>query len=58
MDQRFEVRLETLREVIEAMGGELLVTARFPDAEYPIGPFNPIRYPDPPDEDFIARPLY
>ena len=34
MEGSFDPRVSTLREVVEAMGGELHVTARFPDAEY------------------------
>lgn len=40
MERRLDMRLSTLREVIEAMGGELRVTAHFPDAEYRIDPFD------------------
>lgn len=34
LEGRSDVRLSTLRAVVEAMGGELDVRARFPDAEY------------------------
>jgi hypothetical protein len=34
MEGSFDPRVSTLRDVVEAMGGELRVTARFPDAEY------------------------
>lgn len=37
--RREDMHLSTLREVIEALGGELLLTARFPDREYPLRPF-------------------
>lgn len=33
LEQRTNVHVDTLREVIEAMGGELEITARFPDGE-------------------------
>lgn len=33
MERRTNVQVDTLREVIEAMGGELEITARFPDGE-------------------------
>jgi transcriptional regulator with XRE-family HTH domain len=36
MEARSDVRVSTLRAVIEAMGGELEIRARFPDAEYRI----------------------
>ena len=34
MEGSFDPHVSTLRDVVEAMGGELRVTARFPDAEY------------------------
>lgn len=34
--RRTDVRVSTLRSVIEAMGGELELVARFPDATYAI----------------------
>jgi len=34
MERRADLHVSTLRDVVEAMGGELRVTARFPDAEY------------------------
>lgn len=34
--RRADVRVSTLRSVIEAMGGELELVARFPDATYAI----------------------
>lgn len=33
LEKRKNVHVDTLREVIEAMGGELEITARFPDGE-------------------------
>lgn len=33
LEQRSNVHVDTLREVIEAMGGQLEITARFPDGE-------------------------
>ena len=36
VERRADLLVSTLREVVEAMGGELRVTARFPDAEYEI----------------------
>ena len=35
----FDPRVSSLREVVEAMGGELRITAHFPDAEYRIDGF-------------------
>ncbi|MFL5385116.1 MAG: XRE family transcriptional regulator [Longimicrobiaceae bacterium] len=34
MERRADLHVSTLRDMVEAMGGELRVTARFPDAEY------------------------
>lgn len=34
MESRTDVRVSTLRSVVEAMGGEIEIRARFPDAEY------------------------
>ena len=34
LERRTDLHVSTLRDVVEAMGGELRVTARFPDAEY------------------------
>jgi transcriptional regulator with XRE-family HTH domain len=34
LERRADLHVSTLRDVVEAMGGELRVTARFPDAEY------------------------
>ncbi|MEX0894098.1 MAG: XRE family transcriptional regulator [Gemmatimonadota bacterium] len=33
LEKRENIHVDTLREVIEAMGGELEITARFPDGE-------------------------
>jgi transcriptional regulator with XRE-family HTH domain len=33
LEHQRDIRVSTLREVVEAMGGELVITARFPDAE-------------------------
>lgn len=38
MERRLDMRVSTLREVVEAMGGELRITAHFPDADYVIDP--------------------
>jgi transcriptional regulator with XRE-family HTH domain len=38
MERRLDLRVSTLREVVEAMGGQLRITALFPDAEYRIDP--------------------
>lgn len=40
LERRKDVRVSTLREVIEAMGGELRITAHFPDADYQIDTFD------------------
>jgi transcriptional regulator with XRE-family HTH domain len=42
MERRADLHVSTLRDVVEAMGGELRVTARFADAEYEL--------------DYIGRP--
>jgi transcriptional regulator with XRE-family HTH domain len=42
MERRADLHVSTLRDVVEAMGGELRVTARFDDAEYEL--------------DYIGRP--
>lgn len=34
LERRADLHVSTLRDVVEAMGGELRVTARFSDAEY------------------------
>ena len=34
LENRRDMRISTLREVVEAMGGELRITAHFPDADY------------------------
>jgi predicted transcriptional regulator len=33
MERRSDIRLSYLRKVVEAMGGELIITVRFPNAE-------------------------
>ncbi len=33
MERRNDILLSTLRKAVEAMGGELIITARFPNAE-------------------------
>ncbi|HET7321248.1 MAG TPA: XRE family transcriptional regulator [Longimicrobiaceae bacterium] len=38
--RRADMHVSTLRQVIEAMGGEMVITARFPDAEVRIGQFD------------------
>lgn len=38
LERRTDVRVSTLRDLVEAMGGELRITAHFPDADYLIGP--------------------
>lgn len=38
MERRLDLRVSTLRDVVEAMGGELRITALFPDAEYRLDP--------------------
>jgi transcriptional regulator with XRE-family HTH domain len=40
MKRRRVMHVSTLRDVIEAMGGELVLTAHFPDADYRIDQFN------------------
>jgi transcriptional regulator len=37
--RREDMHISTLREVVEALGGELQLTARFPDADYELRPF-------------------
>jgi transcriptional regulator with XRE-family HTH domain len=39
LERRTDVRVSTLRDVIEAMGGELRIIAHFPDADYRIDQF-------------------
>lgn len=34
LERRADIHVSTLRDVIEAMGGELRLTARFPDGEF------------------------
>jgi len=46
LERRKDVRLSTLREVVEAMGGELKVVAHFPDADYLIEAFDAPRFAD------------
>jgi hypothetical protein len=36
LNEAFDPRLGSVREAIEAMGGELRLTAHFPDGEYPL----------------------
>jgi transcriptional regulator len=36
LERRPDLRIRALREAIEAMGGELRLTAHFPDGEYPL----------------------
>ncbi len=38
LERRTDVRVSTLRDVVEAMGGELRITAHFPDGDYRIEP--------------------
>lgn len=38
LERRSDVRVSTLREVVEAMGGELRITAHFADGDYLIEP--------------------
>lgn len=38
LERRTDVRVSTLRELVEAMGGELRITAHFADADYLIEP--------------------
>ena len=39
LERRIDVRVSSLRAVIEAMGGELRIIAHFPDADYEIDQF-------------------
>jgi transcriptional regulator with XRE-family HTH domain len=39
LERRTDVRISTLRDVIEAMGGELQIVAHFADADYRIDQF-------------------
>lgn len=48
LEGRSDVRVSTLRSVIEAMGGEMEIRARFPDAEYAV---------DVSDEDARVQPV-
>jgi transcriptional regulator len=38
LEHRSDLRVSTLREVIEAMGGKMRITAEFPDGEYLVEP--------------------
>jgi DNA-binding Xre family transcriptional regulator len=38
LERRADVRVSTLREVIEAMGGEMRITAHFSDGDYLLAP--------------------
>ncbi|HEX5723945.1 MAG TPA: XRE family transcriptional regulator [Longimicrobiaceae bacterium] len=40
MERRLDMHVSTLRDVIEAMGGEMRITAHFPDADYLIDQFS------------------
>jgi ribosome-binding protein aMBF1 (putative translation factor) len=40
MERRVDMHISTLRDVIEAMGGELVLTAHFPDGDIRIDQFN------------------
>ncbi len=40
MERRDDMHISTLRDVIEAMGGQLILTAHFPDADFRIDQFN------------------
>lgn len=41
MERRTDMYVSTLREVIRAMGGELKITAKFPDGAVEINQFEP-----------------
>jgi transcriptional regulator with XRE-family HTH domain len=41
LERREDMYLSTLREYVEALGGELKMVASFPDAEIPIQPLPP-----------------
>ena len=43
MEQRTDMYISTLRSHIEAMGGELEITARFPDGSVQISNFSQLR---------------
>jgi transcriptional regulator len=43
LEHRSDLRVSTLREVIEAMGGKMRITAEFPDGEYLVEPGNESR---------------
>ena len=40
MERRIDMHVSTLRDVIEAMGGELVLTAHFPDGDFRIDQFD------------------
>jgi transcriptional regulator with XRE-family HTH domain len=40
MERRTDMHISTLKQVIEAMGGELVITARFPDADVRLDQFD------------------
>jgi transcriptional regulator with XRE-family HTH domain len=42
MLRRTDMHVSTLREIIEAMGGSMEITARFPDAAYRIDQLTPV----------------
>jgi DNA-binding XRE family transcriptional regulator len=42
MERRTDVYISTLRRYIEAMGGELVISARFPDGEVEVRQFGDI----------------
>jgi transcriptional regulator with XRE-family HTH domain len=41
LERRSDIYLSTLRRYVEAMGGELEITARFPDGEIRLDQWNP-----------------
>jgi transcriptional regulator with XRE-family HTH domain len=49
MEKRTDMYLSTLRNLVQAMGGDLVVTARFPDGEVKINNFSDLG-PMPDDE--------
>jgi DNA-binding Xre family transcriptional regulator len=42
IERRTDIHISTLKQVIEAMGGELVITARFPDAEVRLDQFDQV----------------
>jgi DNA-binding transcriptional regulator YiaG len=46
LERRNDMYLSSLRRLVEAMGGELVITARFPDAEIRLGQLR-VSDPDP-----------